>query len=619
MFWKIKNLVRRDSGQYYGVFYLPIPIQSFIGKKQVWKSLGTSIKRDAIQRLASLQDDVYTFFQNFETYIKEGKVDQVKAKEIFEKFFASLLKKQQKFMKSHLDKIFQIEAEERQYKDVFYETLDPIQDAYILNKKEVEFDRAIDKEKNALNRVYINQTKMIPLTERSVVQRKIREGLSSKRVLFEKRLVSILGEEGIMNIQTASDEFRELSHLYSEYLYKWLDINETPQSVVGLNEKLLSALMGSPRLMSFDSGKFKSISFYKLSDVWFDSPKKKRLKDDRKLEYRNKTKVLSELIGKQKNLVDLTVVDINAMIELLINLPANKTKIFKGASLRQAIKLSQADTSIKKITYTTFKSYYDIFRQIMEWGYKQDFLPRNLIEKVELPDPEKDYKKKVTSFTLDDLNQIFKSASLMRDREKKYLWLPIIALYSGMRLNEIAQLKVSDIKTEEGIVFFDINPFDDDKSVKRESSIRRVPIHNEVVRSGFLKYVEHMRQSKEDRLFPQIKKDSTGKYSGAPSKWFRRVLKDCGVKRPEVKFHSFRHTFSDAGRENRLKLEIVDALGGWKEGSTSQRLDYGDGYSLRILNEEIQKIEYKGLDLSLFRERIEDGIYTSKDALIQST
>jgi integrase len=53
-----------------------------------------------------------------------------------------------------------------------------------------------------------------------------------------------------------------------------------------------------------------------------------------------------------------------------------------------------------------------------------------------------------------------------------FYWLPRIALLSGMRLNEICSLEVDDIKSAEGVTYFDI------ARGKTDSAERVVPVHS---------------------------------------------------------------------------------------------------------------------------------------------
>lgn len=76
-------------------------------------------------------------------------------------------------------------------------------------------------------------------------------------------------------------------------------------------------------------------------------------------------------------------------------------------------------------------------------------------------------------------------------------WPIKIMAFTGMRNNEVMQLRKEDIKkSEEGIDYFYISP--DAGKLKTAQSERRVPIHNNLINDGFLKFVE---QSKEGYLF----------------------------------------------------------------------------------------------------------------------
>jgi integrase len=69
-------------------------------------------------------------------------------------------------------------------------------------------------------------------------------------------------------------------------------------------------------------------------------------------------------------------------------------------------------------------------------------------------------------------------------------WLPLIGLLTGMRLNEMAQLRICDLRQDEnddGIWFFDVRRTGG-RTTKTASSIRRIPLHPELERMGLLRY-----------------------------------------------------------------------------------------------------------------------------------
>jgi integrase len=72
-------------------------------------------------------------------------------------------------------------------------------------------------------------------------------------------------------------------------------------------------------------------------------------------------------------------------------------------------------------------------------------------------------------------------------RGEAAFWFPLIALFSGARRTEIAQLKVGAVRQgEQGIWYFDFTNEGEDQSLKNALSARSVPVHSELIRLGVL-------------------------------------------------------------------------------------------------------------------------------------
>jgi integrase len=167
-------------------------------------------------------------------------------------------------------------------------------------------------------------------------------------------------------------------------------------------------------------------------------------------------------------------------------------------------------------------------------------------------------------------------------------WFPLIALLSGMRLNEIAQLRVRDVRQDDetGRWFFDIARTGG-RRTKTASSIRAVPVHPELVRIGILHYRQSLLvagANDESPLWPSVS------LSAQWSKWFGRYLRNTvGIRDPAKVFHSFRHTFKRMTRDAGLSEELHDALTG-HAGHGGVGRSYGKGFSLAPLVAAIDKL-----------------------------
>lgn len=82
-------------------------------------------------------------------------------------------------------------------------------------------------------------------------------------------------------------------------------------------------------------------------------------------------------------------------------------------------------------------------------------------------------------FVKDDLIKLFHSEDYLEDTHDKSFkfWMPILALFTGMRLNEIAQLHLSDIRqVEDGVWVLDIND-EKEKRLKTKSILSLTYLH----------------------------------------------------------------------------------------------------------------------------------------------
>ena len=238
-----------------------------------------------------------------------------------------------------------------------------------------------------------------------------------------------------------------------------------------------------------------------------------------------------------------------------------------------------------------------IFRVAVE--YEQ--IPNNPVADVRSIGTQR--QKARVAFSADDLNRLFQSEVFTAGlrpkgggRDAAY-WLPLLALFTGARVEELAQLLVSDVRHEEGLGHY-LNITDEaaHAQLKNAASRRRIPLHTAVLDCGFLEYLA--RCKRPGLLFPDLRANSRGKLGGYFSTWFSIYLRQkMGIHDARKVFHSFRHTFKDACRAVGIEEEVHDALTGHTGNSVSRR--YGnDQYPLEPLFEAINRLEFAGLDLS---------------------
>nr|WP_160164168.1 site-specific integrase [uncultured Caulobacter sp.] len=175
-----------------------------------------------------------------------------------------------------------------------------------------------------------------------------------------------------------------------------------------------------------------------------------------------------------------------------------------------------------------------------------------------------------------------------------YYWLPILGLWTGCRLEELAAAKAADVKQDVGgIWFLDLTG----RKLKNRQSQRPVPIHRALIQAGFVRRAQVARQRGEVYLFPELPHDPAEVLSSSRTftKWWgmwceRNGGEGSGINDPNKTFHSFRHSFKRACRDAGLGEEIHDLLTGHKGASVGR--GYGQGAGLKVLSEAIERVSY---------------------------
>ncbi len=280
----------------------------------------------------------------------------------------------------------------------------------------------------------------------------------------------------------------------------------------------------------------------------------KRVKDDDGQAYTEQTvkqvratfRLWVELIG-EKPVREYTGEDAGKFRTLILQLPFSHGKSGKPIHALEAIEGNKVLPVPKKtITMKTAKRHFSAMMQYWKW-----LKPRGHVSEVIFSGFEfrgtKSNKKRRDDWSPEDLERLFLHEPWFgseADRKSAYYWLPLVALYSGMREEEIARLRPEDdIKEQDGVPCIFIQPHPDGWTPKTEAGERVVPIHSALIGLGFLDFVEGRRKKKAARVFGDLVPGGPdGKYSYTFSREFSRAkIHKLGVGEKTV-FHSFRHS-----------------------------------------------------------------------------
>jgi len=178
-------------------------------------------------------------------------------------------------------------------------------------------------------------------------------------------------------------------------------------------------------------------------------------------------------------------------------------------------------------------------------------------------------------------------------------WALRLALFAGMRQLETAQLLTDDVRKVDGIWCIDICPDKKtDKRVKNKASRRRTPVHNALIKAGFLEYVAQAREAGVLRLLPDLKPNKGG-VGRRLAMWFTTYIrKHCKIASKKKTFHSLRHTFATLADRSELRDEHIIALLGHDWGNSLLRRTYTQKLDLREMHQHLHRIRFPDVKMT---------------------
>jgi integrase len=308
-------------------------------------------------------------------------------------------------------------------------------------------------------------------------------------------------------------------------------------------------------------------------------------------EYRHTTKLFVALEGDLP-LATISNQTISNFRDKLLRYPSNarKRREYRDLSPPELVALDIPEKD--RLARRTVQKHLERLSSVFHWAVKQRLISSNPAE-GEAPTPTKSGYR---PFEREELSQLF-APDTWQPRFSYAYWLPLLGLYTGARIGELCQLKVADIISSEGVPVISIRP-DADFSWKPKTAAgeRLIPIHSQLVKLGFLEFVEARRKNGDARLFPELKKSDTA------SKWFTRHRKNCGIGGTDRKkvFHSFRKNVATALARAKVPKDLIQEIIGHEPEDVTKKA-YIDTSPPELLREQIEQLDF-GLDLGHLKD-----------------
>lgn len=200
----------------------------------------------------------------------------------------------------------------------------------------------------------------------------------------------------------------------------------------------------------------------------------------------------------------------------------------------------------KKRAGNTLEKRRGYLSKFFDWARDAGMYQRDnpMSQKMATKAEMKDQRTPWAEFDDNDIKALFCPAYAQEMNKPDFYWLPLMALFSGARLGELARLELSTFREVDGVKCFRI------QEGKTVESKRTVPIHSQLLALGLWDYAQALKDKGEAFLIPHRPQDPAGTKKADrkahPEKMAGRQwgiwVEKCGITEKAKVFHSFRST-----------------------------------------------------------------------------
>jgi len=318
--------------------------------------------------------------------------------------------------------------------------------------------------------------------------------------------------------------------------------------------------------------------------------KSKKIQEIIELYLEEKTKDNNKETVNDKRRTYKTLIDLFGNIE--INLFSKKELV------------SWKSTQISKnIRATTINSKIGELNGLFEYALNNGFytLDKNPCEGLKIG---KASKLRATfqsyePFNNDELKSIFTPSTYFKKFTKPdQYFLPLMALFTGARREELASLKANNIKPIDGVWSMEI------EEGKNENARRIIPIHSKLIELGLLDYAKSIQEKGYSYLFPYLLESANGRGKNAGRQFSLYMRDDLKIENSRKVFHSFRHTvITRLHTINSNKAHVIQLVG--HEDSSVHFGTYTHDIELKALQETLNRLTYD-IDFTELKAPLQD-------------
>lgn len=316
-------------------------------------------------------------------------------------------------------------------------------------------------------------------------------------------------------------------------------------------------------------------------------------------------------IGTDRAIASIKLVDVRDYKDTMFQLPPKwrDRADMRGLTMRQAAAKARA-SDMPRVALTTINKHLSTISPLFDWLIKHDWASANPCRGLYY---EIEGKNSRPPFGTDRLNAVLASPlftgfeadgkehlpGALRATDWRY-WIPLLCLFTGMRVGEAAQLRTEDVSQHgSGAWVIDIHHIPEKGQTTKAKQSRAAVAHAKLVELGFIGLVEERRVAGGDsRLFPELVANGRDQIGAEPSRFWRDYLTRTGIKAGAdgLGAHSFRHELADRLRDEvGLVDDQVAVTLGHDQKSTSATYGTVRQGTVRFLAPVMEQVRFDGV------------------------
>ena len=605
-----------SGNTYYFRSYIPTDlIEHFDGVRQFRVSLKCAIKSRSFRITKLLDVIVSSLFEEIRLGMKSLDIEQIK------EILRIEIRKQ--ILHSHRVR----EGTDRWDDDGIKRSLDSIQKKELSLKDRLKTDSKSYKEEVESKLEGILKSLDIHVEKNSLEFQKLRNNFIDLYLLRHAWMRELVHQTG-----KSDDDFRKNAQ-------EQIGMNlfpELQESSIEDFRKSAQQNVSKTKLENLSSDSFGGQKFSECAELFYD---RKSLEDTSPKEIqvlRQNINDFIEVMG-DVNVSNLTKGEVSEFITIQSKLPSNRKKSpkYRDLTIPQLLELKGIETqSIQNINKRLSK--LGVFAN---WCVRQGFLNESPFKDMQLS-----IKKKKSlgrePFTIKELRKILAKETFLKwtinfhhkhnpshnetgwfakgeenwgtdktsskrirtlpakpsgaKNQLPYYWIFPLGIFSGMRTNEMCQLRCSDVRKVKSIWMIHVED-SEETNVKSDAGLRKVPVHPQLIKLRFIEYIAKQKRKKKERIFWELTKSRDGYIKQISRHYNERVLPSLGIwKKNQKVLYCTRHTFINKLYSEKVDENVIKTLVGHEKEFTMKHYG-GEPFSPERLLEEISKVSYSGV------------------------